>query len=45
MTARKFFYVCAGMLMLELSYHVGASTAGAQGSGLGLVCRLAGTDM
>jgi hypothetical protein len=28
-TARKFFYVCAGLLMLALSYHVGARTAGA----------------
>ena len=28
--ARKFFYVCAGMLMLALSYHFGASTATAQ---------------
>jgi hypothetical protein len=28
--ARKFFYVCAGMLMLALSYHLGANTAGAQ---------------
>jgi hypothetical protein len=28
--ARKFFYVCAGMLMLALSYHFGASTAVAQ---------------
>jgi len=28
--ARKFFYVCAGMLMLALSYHLGASTAIAQ---------------
>ena len=28
--ARKFFYVCAGMLMLALSYHLGASTATAQ---------------
>jgi len=30
MTARKFFYVCAGMLMLALSYHLGASSATAQ---------------
>ena len=29
--ARKFFYVCAGMLMLALSYHLGASTSSAQG--------------
>jgi hypothetical protein len=28
--ARKFFYICAGMLMLALSYHFGASTATAQ---------------
>jgi hypothetical protein len=28
--ARKFFYICAGMLMLALSYHLGASTAVAQ---------------
>ena len=28
--ARKFFYVCAGILMLALSYHVGASRAIAQ---------------
>ena len=28
--ARKFFYVCAGMLMLAVSYHFGASTATAQ---------------
>jgi hypothetical protein len=28
--ARKFFYVCAGMLMLALSYHFGATTATAQ---------------
>ena len=31
--ARKFFYVCAGMFLLALSYHLGASTATAQGSG------------
>jgi hypothetical protein len=29
--ARKFFYVAAGMLMLALSYHLGARTAMAQG--------------
>ena len=28
--ARKFFYVCAGMLMLALSYHFGFSSAQAQ---------------
>jgi hypothetical protein len=31
--ARKFFYVCAGMFLLALSYHLGASTATAQASG------------
>ena len=31
--ARKFFYVCAGMLMLALSYHLGAGTAAAQATG------------
>jgi hypothetical protein len=30
MAARKFFYVCAGLFLLALSYHLGASTAGAQ---------------
>ncbi len=28
--AKKFFYVCAGLLMLALSYHLGAGTATAQ---------------
>jgi hypothetical protein len=28
--ARKFFYVAAGLLMLALAYHLGASTAGAE---------------
>ena len=45
MTARKFLYVCAGVFLLALSYHLGASTVGAQGAGLGLICRLDGTDM
>jgi hypothetical protein len=31
--ARKFFLVAAGMLMLALSYHFGASTATAQAPG------------
>ena len=30
MAARKFFFVAAGMFLLALSYHFGASTAGAQ---------------
>lgn len=28
--ARKFFYVCAGLFMLSLSYHLGARAAVAQ---------------
>ena len=28
--AKKFFYVCAGIFLLALSYHFGASTAHAQ---------------
>ena len=35
--ARRFFYVAAGMLMLALSYHFGASTAGAQAPGNSVV--------
>lgn len=31
--AKKFFYVCAGLLMLALSYHFGASAARAQMQG------------
>ena len=31
--AKKFFYVCAGILMLALSYHFGASSARAQMGG------------
>jgi len=31
--ARKFFCVCAGMLMLALAYHFGYSTASAQAQG------------
>lgn len=37
--ARRFFYVCAGMLMLALSYHLGASNATAQ-SGAGQIVAL-----
>jgi len=28
--ARKFFYVCAGLFLLALSYHLGAKDVGAQ---------------
>jgi hypothetical protein len=38
--ARKFFYVCAGMLMVALSYHFGASTASAQAPGNPVVAAL-----
>jgi hypothetical protein len=31
--ARKLFYICAGMLMLALSFHFGFTTATAQGPG------------
>ena len=31
--ARAFFFVCAGLLLLALSYHLGARSAGAQSSG------------
>jgi hypothetical protein len=31
--ARAFFYVCAGVLLLALSYHFGATTATAQAPG------------
>ena len=29
--AKRFFYVCAGLFLLALSYHLGASSAGANG--------------
>jgi hypothetical protein len=31
--AKRFFYVCAGMFLLALSYHLGARSAGAQAPG------------
>jgi hypothetical protein len=31
--ARTFFYVCAGVFLLALSYHLGARSAGAQAPG------------
>jgi hypothetical protein len=30
--ARRFFYVCAGLLMLAIAYHLGATSATAQAS-------------
>lgn len=35
--AKKFFYVCAGMLCLSLAYHIGAERARAQTLGSNLV--------
>src|SRR5688572_25515769 len=31
--AKKFFFVCAGIFLLALTYHLGARSAGAQGPG------------
>ena len=31
--AKKFFYVCAGLFLLALTYHLGARSATAQSSG------------
>ena len=31
MMAKRFFYACAGLFVLALSYHLGAQTATAQG--------------
>ena len=33
MFAKRFFYVCAGLLCLALAYHLGAKSAGAQAPG------------
>ena len=33
MLAKRFFYVCAGLLCLALAYHLGASSAAAQYQG------------
>jgi hypothetical protein len=34
MFAKRFFYVCAGLLCLALAYHLGARGASAQGQGV-----------
>lgn len=31
--SKRFFYICAGVMLLALSYHVGARSAGAQAPG------------
>lgn len=41
--ARKFFYVCAGMFLLALSYHMGAGRASAQSGAAPETATLAGT--
>jgi len=33
MVAKRFFYICAGILCLALAYHFGAQSATAQGGG------------
>jgi hypothetical protein len=38
--ARAFFYVCAGIFLLALSYHLGAATATAQAPGNPIVTAL-----
>ena len=35
--AKRFFFVCAGLFLLALTYHLGAKSAGAQGAGT-IVC-------
>ena len=42
--ARAFFYVCAGLFLLALSYHIGATNAGAQAPGSPVV-GVAGTGI
>ena len=36
MVAKRFFYVCAGLLCLTVAYHLGARNAGAQLPGVDL---------
>lgn len=31
--AKRFFYVCAGLFLLAMTYHLGAKSAGAQAGG------------
>src|SRR5213594_2223453 len=39
--AKRFFYVCAGLLCLAISYHLGAKSAGAQSGASRVVNRFA----
>jgi len=41
--ARKFFYVCAGLFLLALSYHFGATSAEAQAPASSVVAAAGGT--
>jgi hypothetical protein len=41
--ARKFFYVCAGLFLLTLTYHLGARSATAQAPGNPIVAVIPGT--
>ena len=43
MKAKRFFYVCAGMFLLALTYHLGARTAQAQVGGVPELATLSGT--
>jgi hypothetical protein len=42
--AKKFFYVCAGILMLALSYHFGAQSVSAQAVGNPVVASIPPTN-
>ncbi len=35
--AKRFFYVCAGIVCLLMAYHLGATNAGAQGGARGQI--------
>ena len=41
--ARKFFYVCGGLFLLVLTYHLGASTATAQAPATSVAAAAGGT--
>ena len=41
--ARKFFFVCAGLLCLAIAFHLGASSAGAQAPSNSVVAVIGGT--
>jgi len=43
--AKNFFYVCAGICLLALSYHFGAQSANAQGKAPGSLMACSGASM